>query len=109
MGCYQNRGQALDKILFKFKRFGKVEKKYGQCMTKANQEGVTVFGLDDTRCWTGQNAATSYGVYGTAAGKCGSTKRRLRYGFLASQTVFVYQKKGGKLMGLHAFSFANII
>ena len=101
VGCYQNRGRALDKILFKFKRFGKMQKKYEQCVTKANQEGVTVFGLDDTRCWTGENAASSYGIYGTAVGRCGATKGRLRYGFLASQTVFVYQKRGGKLMGLH--------
>ena len=99
VGCYQNRGRALGKSLVKFKRFGKMQKKYGQCVTVANQKGITVFGLDDTRCWTGQNAASSYGIYGTAVGRCGSTKGRLRYGFFASETVFVYQKKGGKLMG----------
>ena len=108
VGCYQNRGKALGEILFKFKRFGKMKKKYGQCVTKANQEGVTIFGLDDTRCWTGQNAASSYGIYGTAA-SCRSTKSGLRYGFLSSETVFVYQKKGGKLMGQNAFCFANVI
>ena len=86
-----------------------MQKKYEQCVTKANQEGVTVFGLDDTRCWTGENAASSYGIYGTAVGRCGATKGRLRYGFLASQTVFVYQKKGGKLMRQNAFCFANVI
>ena len=99
VGCYQNRGRALGKSLVKFKRFGKMQKKYGQCVTTANQKGITVFGLDDTRCWTGQKAASSYGIYGTAVGRCGSTKGRLRYGFFASETVFVYEKKGGKLMG----------
>ena len=104
MGCYQNRGRALGEVLFKFKRFGKMQKKYGQCVTTANQKGVTVFGLDDTRCWTGKNAASSYDIYGTAVGRCGSTKGGLRYGFLASETVFVYENKGGKLMGyMHAF------
>ena len=98
MGCYQNRGRALGDILFKSRR-GKISRKYGQCVTAANKRGVAVFGLDDTRCWTGQNAASSYGIYGTAVGTCGSTKRGLDYGFLASETVFVYQKKGGKLMG----------
>ena len=112
MGCYQNRGRALGEILFKFKRRGGMKTKYEQCKTKANQaEKVTVFGLDDTRCWISQDAGSPYDIYGTAAGRCGSTKGRLRYGFLASETVFVYQKKlkGGKLMGLHAFSFASVI
>ena len=100
LGCYQNRGRALDDILSKFKRFGKMQKKFGQCVTKANSKGVTLFGLDDTRCWTGQNAASSFGIYGTASGRCGSTKGGLRFGFLASETMFVYQKKGGKLLQL---------
>ena len=47
VGCYQNKGRALGEILFKFKRFGGMKKKYGQCVTKANQKGATVFGLDD--------------------------------------------------------------
>ncbi|XP_020605695.1 hemicentin-1-like isoform X2 [Orbicella faveolata] len=94
MGCYQNRGRALGDILFKSRR-GKISRKYGQCVTAANKRGVTVFGLDDTRCWTGQNAASSYDIYGTAVGRCGSTKGGLHYGFLASEIVFVYQKKGG--------------
>ena len=51
----------MGEILFKFKQFGKMKKK---CVTKANQKGVTVFGLDDTRCWAGHNAASSYGIYG---------------------------------------------
>jgi len=92
-----------------------MQKKYGQCVTTATQKGITLFGLDDTRCWTGQNAASSYGIYGTAVGRCGSTKGGLRYGFLASEIVFVYQKKGGKIMGLDACFFvlfcffANVI
>ena len=109
VGCYQNKGRALGEILFKFKRFGGMKKKYGQCVTKANHKGVTAFGLDDTRCWTGQNAASSYGIYGTAGVRCGSIKGHLRYGFLASETVFVYQKKECKLMGLYAFCFANVV
>ena len=68
-----------------------------------------MFGLDDTRCWTGQNAASSYSIYGTALGRCGSTKGDLHYCFLASEIVFVYQKKGGKLMGIHALCFSNLI
>jgi len=108
VGCYQNRGRALGDILFKSRR-GKISRKYGQCVTAANKRGVTVFGLDDTRCWTGQNAASSYDIYGTAVGRCGSTKGGLHYGFLASEIVFVYQKKGGKLMGLHTLCFENLI
>jgi len=73
-------------------------------VTAANNKGVTLFGLDDTRCWTGQNAASSYGIYGIASGRCGSTKGGLRYGFLASETVFVYEKKGGDWEPIECYS-----
>ena len=102
VGCYQNRGRALGDILLKFGRFGQMRKKFEQCVAEADKKGVTVFGFDNTKCWTGENAASSYDSYGNAVGKCGSTKSGLRYGFLASETMFVYQKKGGKLNGVHA-------
>ena len=98
VGCYQNRGRALGDILFKPKRFGKIAKKYEQCVTEANSQGVTVFGFDDTQCWTSQNAANSYDLYGLAKGKCGTSKGGLGYGFMASETMFVYQKNEGKLI-----------
>ena len=60
-----------------------------------------MFGFDDTKCWTGSNAASSYDMYGSAVGKCGTTRSGLRYGFMASETMFVYQKKGGKLISVH--------
>ena len=101
VGCYQNRGRALGDILFKPKRFSKISKKYQQCVAEADKEGVTVFGFDDTQCWTGPNAASSYDMYGFAKGKCGSTRGGLDYGFVASETMFVYQKKGGKLISVH--------
>lgn len=93
VGCYQNRGRALGDVLFKPKRFAKIAGKYEQCVSAANDKGVTVFGFEDTQCWTGENPE----LYGLAKGKCGASKKGLGYGFMASETMFVYQKKGGNL------------
>ncbi len=80
-------------VLFKPKRFAKISAKYEQCVAEADNQGITMFGFDDTICWTGQNA---YDMYGKAVGKCGRTRKGLRYGFMASETMFVYEKKRGK-------------
>lgn len=96
VGCYQNRGRALGDILLKFKRFAKTLTKYKQCVTAATEQGAMLFGLEDTKCWTGENAARSYDMYGLAKGKCETAKNGLRYGFMASETMFVYQKIEGK-------------
>ncbi|KAL9955603.1 hypothetical protein ACROYT_G036947 [Oculina patagonica] len=104
VGCYENRGRALADILFKPKRFAKIPKKYEQGKAQADKKGVTVFGLDDSKCWTGQNAASSYDMYGLAKGKCGNTRKGLRYGFVASGTIFVYQKEGGVWKPLDCFN-----
>lgn len=101
VGCYQNRGRALGEILFKPKRRAKISAKYQQCVAEADTQGATLFGFDDNKCWKGANAASSYDMYGKAEGKCGSTKRGLRYGFMASETMFVYQKKEGNGMSVH--------
>lgn len=96
--CHQNRGRTLRDILFKFKRFAKTSTKYEQCVTAASNQGAMLFGLEDTKCWTGENAAGSYDMYGLAKGKCETAKNGLRYGFMASETMFVYQNKAGKYL-----------
>ena len=96
IGCYQNRGRALGEILFNFKRFAKTSTKYKQCVTAASDQGAMLFGLEDTKCWTAENATRSYDMYGLAKGKCETAKNGLRYGFMASETMFVYQMKEGK-------------
>ncbi|XP_078346319.1 LOW QUALITY PROTEIN: SCO-spondin-like [Oculina patagonica] len=95
VGCYQNRGRALGDILVKLKDSADISEKYEQCRTAASDQGVTVFGLDDSKCWIGPNAASSYDRYGLDNGKCGNTREGFGYGFMASETMFVYQKKGG--------------
>ncbi|XP_078346362.1 uncharacterized protein LOC144631716 isoform X2 [Oculina patagonica] len=92
VGCYQNRGRALGDVLFKPKRFAKIATKYEQCVAEADTKGVTLFGFEDTKCWSGSKA---YDMYGKAVGKCGSTRKGLRYGYGASETMFVYEKNGG--------------
>ena len=98
MGCYQNRGRALGDILVRLGRFGTMSKKLDKCVNAAENQGITLFGMDDTRCWTGENAASSYNIYGTSA-QCRTSKRgSLRSGLAASETIFVYQKDNGKLI-----------
>ena len=70
----------MGKILVKPKRVSKVAKKYQTCVAAANHQGYTVFGFDDTKCWTGPNAPSSYDLYGLARGKCGTTRGGLDYG-----------------------------
>ena len=101
MGCYQNRGRALGDILLKPEDPAAISQKYEQCVTAASNQGVTVFGFDDSKCWTGPNAASAFNKHGLAKGNCGNTKGGLGYGFAASEAMFVYQKKGGKLMSAH--------
>ncbi|XP_078346432.1 neuropilin-2-like [Oculina patagonica] len=92
VGCYQNRGRALGDVLFKPNRFAKIATKYEQCVAEADAKGVTLFGFEDTKCWSGSKA---YDMYGKAVGKCGSTRKGLRYGYGAKETMFVYEKNGG--------------
>ena len=84
-------------------------KKYQQCVAAANHQGDTVFGFDDTKCWTGPNAASSYDMYGLAKGKCGTTRGGVEYGFMASGTMFVYKKNGGNLIGIDTFELHTYI
>ena len=84
-------------------------KKYQQCVAAANHQGDTVFGFDDTKCWTGPNAASSYDMYGLAKGKCGTTRGGVEYGFMASGTMFVYQKNGGNLIRIDTFVLRSYV
>ena len=82
----------------KLRRFFTVVKKYKTCTDMADQKGITLFGLDDRRCWTGDNAASSYNMYGNAI--CTSNKKgNIKIGSLESGTMAVYQKdNNGKLL-----------
>ena len=60
MGCYQNTGRALADILRGVNGKRTVSKKLNVCRKKADAKGITVFGLDDKQCWTGQNAADTF-------------------------------------------------
>lgn len=66
--------------------------RYQACVNAANNKGVTLFGLDDKRCWTSQNAYASYSKYGTS-GTCKKAKNgELEGGLSESGSVYVYQR-----------------
>ncbi|CAH3183147.1 unnamed protein product, partial [Porites lobata] len=69
VGCYQNTGRALADILRGVNGKRTVSKKLNVCRKTADAKGITVFGLDDKQCWTGQNAADTFDKYGNS-GQC---------------------------------------
>ena len=94
MGCYQNRGRALGDILLEVGPLANITSKLDACKNTAAQQGVSVLGLDDMKCWTGKNAASTYHMYGTAH-LCKTNNMGNIYtgmGSFASESIFVYIK-----------------
>lgn len=92
MGCYQNRGRALGDILLRdLYSTGDINEKYDRCTKAANEQGITVFGMDDRRCWTGENAESKYDMYGKST-DCKTHQMKRTMGFTVSQTMAVYKK-----------------
>lgn len=81
-----------------------LNKKLNDCKETAGQKGITVFGLDDKICWSGQNAANTYDMFG-ASGQCKTNKRGNSMGYFASESIAVYKKDNNgewKLMGCYS-------
>ena len=97
MGCYQNRGRALGETVRGVGSKKYINRKLNACKETAGQKGITVFGLDDKICWSGQNAANTYDMYG-ASGQCATNKYGNKMGYFASESMAVYTKdNSGKL------------
>ena len=90
-GCYQNTGRALADILRGVNGKRTVSKKLNVCRKTADAKGITVFGLDDKQCWTGQNAADTFNKYGNS-GQCYTNKGGKSMGYFASESMSVYKK-----------------
>jgi len=58
---------------------------------KASQKGISVFGLDDKICWSGQNAANTYYMYGRSW-QCKTNKDGKSMGYVVSESIAVYKK-----------------
>ena len=91
VGCYQNIGRALGDSLRSVGRYRNINKKFDACKETAIQNGMTVFGLDDKRCWSGQDAENTYDDYGSS-GQCKSNKDGKSMGYFGSDSVSVYKK-----------------
>jgi len=99
---------ALGDMLQKLRRLFTIPKKYKTCTEAAEQKGITLVGLDDRRCWTGDDAASSYDMYGHAT--CTSNKKgNIQLGNLESGTMAVYQKdNNGKLLLITAVPLSEV-
>lgn len=68
--------------------------RYETCVSTADADGTTLFGVDDRGCWRSTEASQySYDSLGTS--KDCKKRRSYHTGRMESNTVFVYQKKGG--------------
>lgn len=98
MGCYKMALQALDNYFLRVGSISSIGKRYEACEEKADADGISLFGMDDRRCWTSEQAGSSYDKFG-ASGKC-KKKGAYSTGFSESDTVFVYQKEKGNWQAL---------
>lgn len=90
VGCFKNSDRALDVVLERVGSKNSISARYAACTSAANSEDVALFGMDDRRCWTGENAESTFSKYGTS-GQC-KTKNGLGSGLSESETMFVYEK-----------------
>ena len=91
VGCYQNRGRALGDTMRSVGSYRNINRKLDACKETAVQTGIIVFGLDDKRCWSGQDAENTYDDYGSS-GQCKANTDGNSMGYFASESVSVYKK-----------------
>lgn len=104
VGCFKNSDRALDVVLERVGSKNSISARYAACTSAANSEDVALFGMDDRRCWTGENAENTFSKYGTS-GQC-KTKNGLGSGLSESETMFVYEKDAD---GKKTFFFSSIL
>ena len=104
VGCFKNSDRALDVVLERVGSKNSISARYAACTSAANSEDVALFGMDDRRCWTGENAESTFSKYGTS-GQC-KTKNGLGSGLSESETMFVYEKDAD---GEKTFFFYSIL
>ena len=89
--------QALDTYFVRAGNIPSISKRYQACVEKANEEGITLFGMDDKRCWTAKKPERTFDKFGSS-GHC-KEKGGYSSGMAERSTVYVYRKndKGNKL------------
>jgi len=95
VGCYKNIGHALDDVIAKAGSNTGISRHYAACENAADQAGILMFGLDERKCWTAENAERVYSKYGSSENCRTNKKGNLRCGLNAAGTMFVYEKKEG--------------
>lgn len=87
-----NSVRALGQILERVGSKSSISVRYAACTSAADNEGVTLFGMDDRRCWTGEKAESTFTKYGTSDQCLDARKVPLSGGLSESGTMFVYEK-----------------
>lgn len=91
-----NSDRALGQLLERFVSKPSISSRYAACTSAADSGDVTLFGMDDRRCWTGENTESirTFDKYGTS-GTC-KTRKGLSGGLSEYETMFVYIKEEGE-------------
>jgi len=82
--------------------YGTVNKRMDACKDKADTEGVTLFGLDNKRCWTGTDGENTYDKFGSSA-QCKEVDGN-KMGYFTSESIAIYKKNNGvwELLGCYS-------
>ncbi|XP_078347947.1 lactadherin-like [Oculina patagonica] len=90
IGCYKMTSRALDTYLVRAGNITSISKRYQACEKKADEEGITLFGMDDKRCWTSDDAGRSYDKFGPSE----HCKEKAGYSSGISErfSLYVYRK-----------------
>ena len=96
VGCFMNSDRALGQLLERVGSKPSISSRYAACTSAADSGDVTLFGMDDRRCWTGENTESirTFDKYGTS-GTC-KTRKGLSGGLSEYETMFVYIKEEGE-------------
>lgn len=83
----------ISRVLDRESRVGNIrsiDKRFRACVKRADEQGITMFGMDDRRCWTSDVTEQSYDKFGSS--KDCKEKRGKASGLSDSLSVFVYRK-----------------
>lgn len=82
--------RVLDRYFSRVGNIRSIDKRFRACVKRADEQGITVFGMDDRRCWTSDVTEQSYDKF--ASSKDCKEKRGKASGLSDSLSVFVYRK-----------------
>lgn len=82
--------RVLDRYFSRVGNIRAIDKRFRACVKRADEQGITLFGMDDRRCWTSDGTEQRYYKFGLS--KDCKEKRGKTSGLSDSLSVYVYRK-----------------